>query len=435
MSVSRSWVFTINNPDGDADDPAKWESEKNSDGTPVVKAAVWQREKGAEGTEHYQGWLQLTKPGRLTKVKKLNGRAHWERMRGSSQQAIAYAQKEDSRVAGPWRFGAVDASGQGKRNDLLAVKERLDQGASELDIAEEFFGAWVRHGRAFKQYALLKGNMKRSEHTHATVYFGEPGSGKTWRVSHETDGKAFWLRQPSSGGTVWWDGYNGERDVVLDEFYGWIKYTELLRLIDRTPHIVETKGSAVPFISKRIFITSNKAPFEILKDPLGNVVKVTSPWYPNVNDVSALYRRLTGDLGQCIQMNKPCWRPPEEAAPEPSPELSDDDVEVLATPPPQLDTHIPSAPRARRCKRQYDDLSDSDFREDALRMMDRAREQGRTGSCVRPFNFDSESAHRYYDTGDEEFGDLFADDEEDYFGFNRISTAFPNEDDDDSGLI
>lgn len=92
------------------------------------------------------------------------------------------------------------------------------------------------------------------------VFYGPTGTGKS-RAAHEMAPDAFWLRQASSG-VGWWCGYNGETDVIIDEFYGWLQWSFLLRLLDRYPLVVETKGSSVNFVGRRIIITSNTSPVQ-----------------------------------------------------------------------------------------------------------------------------------------------------------------------------
>lgn len=88
-------------------------------------------------------------------------------------------------------------------------------------------------------------------------------------------------RQAAMG--TWWDGYSGQTVVVIDEFYGWLGYDFLLRLLDRYSFAVETKGGSVSFTSKLVIFTSNKPPSE---------------WYRNVQDLSPLLRRLGGRVFQ-----------------------------------------------------------------------------------------------------------------------------------------
>lgn len=114
----RAWCFTLNNP-GEGDDPKDWK----------VQYVVWQKEEGKDGTPHFQGYVELDKVARLSAMKKINGRAHWEPRGGTQKQAIDYVKKEDTRIDGPWELG--DKKEQGKRSDL----DMACQTASEEGIA------------------------------------------------------------------------------------------------------------------------------------------------------------------------------------------------------------------------------------------------------------------------------------------------------------
>lgn len=63
----------------------------------------------------------------------------------------------------------------------------------------------------------------------------------------------------------WWDGYKGQRNVVMDEFRGGIDISYLLGWFDWYPATVEVKGSTVAVNFNRMWITSNM-PFEKLYD-------------------------------------------------------------------------------------------------------------------------------------------------------------------------
>lgn len=92
----------------------------------LVKYAIYSEEIGEEGTYHLQGYIELTKPVRFTQVKSicpiLEG-AHFERRRGTPEEARAYCMKIDDPtfIAGPYEFGVFQ--GQGTRIDLAALKE------------------------------------------------------------------------------------------------------------------------------------------------------------------------------------------------------------------------------------------------------------------------------------------------------------------------
>lgn len=97
--AKRNWVWTlfVENDEDFAD------FLKEGD---VIKFAVWQLERCPDtGNLHLQGYAELRSPMRLAAFKRALGddRAHVEVRRGSAAQAIAYCEKPESRVRGPWR--------------------------------------------------------------------------------------------------------------------------------------------------------------------------------------------------------------------------------------------------------------------------------------------------------------------------------------------
>jgi len=278
---SQYWVFTLNNPDRD-DGPRTW---------PDVQYCVWQKERGAEGTEHLQGYVVFVKNKQLSWLKKNCGtQVHWEPRKGTHEQARDYCQKEESRVAGPWTTGDEGelSGGQGKRNDLLLLKRKLDEGATEQEIAvaDDTFPIWAKYHRVLQRYKMLKRSNERDWPTYTQVYWGEPGTGKTRRALEEAGPGAYWLPRPEANGMVWWDGYDGHEIVVIDEFYGWIRRDLMQRMCDRYPLLVQTKNGTTPFLAKKIIITSNEHPVA---------------WWHKIG-LGAMQRRLEGTLGNITQV-------------------------------------------------------------------------------------------------------------------------------------
>lgn len=107
------------------------------------------------------------------------------------------------------------------------------------------------------------------------VFWGKTGTGKSRRAWEE----AGWDAYPKIPSTKFWDGYQDQPNIVIDEFTGQIGIEHLLRWFDRYPVTVETKGSACVFRATRIWVTSNIDPRQ---------------WYPNAPEaqVEALMRRL-----------------------------------------------------------------------------------------------------------------------------------------------
>lgn len=221
----------------------------------------------------------------LKQMKGVNAGAHWEPRRGTHQQAIDYCSKIETRIDGPWTFG-IPPVGAGRRTDLIALKEALDEGRTEFEISrnEELFGVWAKHYKAAERYKRLGTTRTRQWPTFTTVLYGPPGVGKTKYVNEKAGPDAFWLMKPGPNQTVFFDGYEGQEDVVIDEFFGWLPRDLMCRMCDRYPLMVQTKGGAVNFYPKRIWITSNKSPEE---------------WWSNIG-LGPMKRRLEGELGKVI---------------------------------------------------------------------------------------------------------------------------------------
>jgi len=75
----------------------------------------------------------------------------------------------------------------------------------------------------------------------------------------------------------WWQNYSGESALILDDYNGYLQYTELLRVLDRYAYQVQIKGGFVWAQWNTVIITSNTDPKE---------------WYTR-GMTPALFRRLT----------------------------------------------------------------------------------------------------------------------------------------------
>ena len=241
-------MFTINNPTVE-EKPLEW---------PKVKYIIYQKEKGEEGTEHYQGYVIFDGAMRLSALKKINARAHWEKRKGTHVQAKAYCSKEETRVEGPWERG--EEPQQGKRSDILDVKAKIDKGVKYTQLVDEHFKTCAKYGKFFREVIRIK-TPPRNFKTQVGVIWGPTGVGKSKFVDDAAKGDIYWKSDEK-----WWDGYEGQTHVCLDDFYGWIKYHDMLRLLDRYPYQVEIKGAHMQFNSKFIWITSNKHPRDWYKD-------------------------------------------------------------------------------------------------------------------------------------------------------------------------
>lgn len=272
-----AFFFTKNNPTGELD-------------FEVIGAvfACYQKEVGSGGTPHFQGILKFKFQKSVARVRTLMPGCHIEIMKGSIEDGIHYCTKPvegceckhckdcPAALSSPIFFGERPV-GQGKRCDLDEVKAMIDSGKSEVEIANSAFGTWCRNYRAFSRYRVLTGHSNRDFQTQCLVYWGPTGTGKSRHAQELGGSSQYWLPPPEANGSVWWDGYDGQETVVIDEFYGWIRRDILQRILDRYPYQVQTKGGAVPFVAKRVIITSNQDP---------------TRWYKKIGLGPALERRM-----------------------------------------------------------------------------------------------------------------------------------------------
>lgn len=276
--ASRNWLFTINNPELQ-DYPEQWNTQH-------LKTILYQIEQGAEGTVHLQGYLEISSPRQLQWLKNLNPKAHWERRLGTRSQAILYCCKEDTRLVSPrvWTQEQdtwVDLSPENLTSSLNSVgitlttnengnssttsrlskiREQLSNASSSIEeVADEEFELWVKYYRAFEKYVTMK-TAPRNHEVEVHVLFGPTGTGKSkWAMDTYPD--AYWKQR-----SKWWDGYFKHETVIIDEYYGWLPFDLLLRLCDRYPLLVESKGGQLQFVARTIVLTTNKSPDEWYRD-------------------------------------------------------------------------------------------------------------------------------------------------------------------------
>lgn len=276
---ARNYVFTINFANGevtllDPDEFPEW-----------LTYCVWQLELGHDNhVEHYQGYLECSGKKSMKQVHAIPGfeRAALMVRRGTSAQAIMYSTKVDTRIDGPWYHG--EPKEQGKRNDLTAVKRAIDEGATDVVLWDDHFSSMTRYHKAFSTYKRVKA-PKRDWITHFLCIIGPSGCGKT-RLAREFFPGAYW-KAPLQ----WWDDYDGQEFVVMDEFQGQYPFRELLRILDSSPLSLGSKGSHVNFVAKWVVFTSNYHPRDWY-DP----VSIKVDW-----DDSPLRRRLL-EFGNILQL-------------------------------------------------------------------------------------------------------------------------------------
>lgn len=241
-----------------------------------IQWIIFQGEKGeATKTYHLQGYFELKQPLILDELKLLHGlqRAHLAVRIKSRRAAIEYCRKKKTRVEGGVSFSNFP-EGQGARTDLQVITTMVRDGRQEDEIWDRFPSQMIMYHRGIRQMLMFYNKKKMRPNPKLRIYVGATRTGKSLAACQEFP-NAYWLSEGTT--RPWYDGYAGERCIIVDEFRSWMKYTELLRLTDRYPFQLQTKGGTVPCIVDTVCMTSNLYPHE---------------WYKGVPDRSALAGRI-----------------------------------------------------------------------------------------------------------------------------------------------
>lgn len=263
------WLWTWNAPDEETG--AKWSAATAEDPPVVMFDAghmvyfVYQVEKApTTGQIHLQGYVALNKRHRFNKVKDLLGddTIHLTRVTTTPDLAAAYCKKPETRVAGPWEWGKAPDK-RGKRSPLEDAIKDIKSGKPMAQVACAHAAVWVHSNRGLKD---LRAQMNKPtvdyKPTHVTVLWGPTRTGKTRSAMGNlcVDGRLPFKMPLSSG--FWFDGYDGEDTLVIDDFYGQVKFSDMLQLLDDHVVQVPVKGGFVWGAWTKVYITSNSHPDE-----------------------------------------------------------------------------------------------------------------------------------------------------------------------------
>jgi len=288
MSKSRNWVFTLNN----------YTPEDVASLASLPCSYVCAGEEVAQtGTPHLQGFMCFK--NERVMPKKLLSRARFDYMKGTQDQAINYC------------FGLSEGK---TPNEVVheygtrpksSTQKGLDEKERWADIRKlALSGDFETLGEKYpKESILYDKNLERAyakrpreletidgEMPHFWFY-GAPGTGKSRDARARFPGA--YIKNPN---TKWWDGYDGEDFVIIDDFdkYQVSQGGDMKRWIDRYPFQAEAKGSQMMIRPKVIIVTSNYHPTEIWEDPV---------------TIEAMKRRMTIELfGESAGPFAPCFK-------------------------------------------------------------------------------------------------------------------------------
>jgi len=266
----RDWVFTLNN----------WTvAEVDRVNAIECKYIVYGKEVGASGTPHLQGFVYFKNPRVFNGVKSLfPERVHLEVCR-HMEKAIDYCKKGEQSHQ-EWEDHGVDGVNFGKNAVVfqkgtppLSQKEKGDMEVERYEDAKRLAMEGQLEDipgdifiRCYKSLTAIKKDYMNKPNDLNDVcgvwIHGKSGIGKSRMARHVWPGLFDKLINK------WWDGYQGEKHVLLDDFdpSHACLFHYLKRWADRYSFTCENKGGGLCIRPSTIIVTSQYRPDEIWLD-------------------------------------------------------------------------------------------------------------------------------------------------------------------------
>ena len=261
---ARNYVFTLNNYTPAEEDLLK---------ALECRFIGWGYETAPEtNTPHLQGLVCFTNPRSFEAVRRIVGRWHVEKVRSTVADAWAYCQKIDNHlIEGAvanvvWSKGEIPMDQKTKGEMNIERYKRAYENARDhsMDLDTIDPDILICHYSAIKH--IRRDNMPKCDILEGPCGLwlqGPSGCGKT---TYTTQKFVDAYLKPIN---KWWDGYNNEPVVVLDDLdkthASWIGYF-LKKWSDKFPFIAEQKGTSVKIRPKRFVVTTQYTIGDIFTD-------------------------------------------------------------------------------------------------------------------------------------------------------------------------
>lgn len=215
----------------------------------LMQYCCYQLEECPESHKHHlQCFVVFRKRVRFSAVKRLFPLAHIEKRMGTRTEAIAYCSKDATRLSAPLTFGTLPEDSVGMKRKI--TEELVSK--TVLQVIDETPNLW----RNYRVLTQIRSSVSspRNFLTCGILLTGPTGCGKSLLALHVSAllGSVYYA-DPT---LKWFDGYDGQEVIVVDEFRG-APISLLLRMLDRYPMLLPIKGAMTQLYAKYIIFTSN----------------------------------------------------------------------------------------------------------------------------------------------------------------------------------
>lgn len=236
-TLKKHWCFTLNN--------------YTEDDVAAIRAipseyTCFGREVGESGTPHLQGYMSFNSRKRLTAVKKLIPRAHWEAAKGNPSQNRTYCSKDGAFE----EQGNIPLTGGEKEQARWTTALNNLKAGNMDDVPADI---------QLRYYSTCK----RILADHRPEPEEAPDVTGVWIYGPAGCGKSRYARDKYPGAyrkdvNKWWDGYTNQGAVIVEDMDPFHKALGRLFKIwcDRYPFPAEFKGGKFDIRPNVIVITS-----------------------------------------------------------------------------------------------------------------------------------------------------------------------------------
>lgn len=261
--------------------------------------------------EHWQGYFELTQRKRFQTVKSYfpNTTVHLEHAGGTAWQNYEYCTKNRPgfrQVEGPdgevmqYQKGefrkprSVERKETGTSN--LEFIDAIKNGMTDSDLLTNFPLQFLKQSRQISNIRLAATNTAITRPIGTILLTGATGTGKTWcarQYAHwHHGGRAYVLTPSNPNQTTWFDNYQGEKLLIIEDFDGGIQYRRLLTILDHHHSNLEVKGAFAIPRWEEVIITSNLTP---------------NQWYTTMTDMENHICQLERRIHHTITMEPGEW--------------------------------------------------------------------------------------------------------------------------------
>jgi hypothetical protein len=160
--------------------------------------------------------------------------------------------------------GGSNKGGEGSGGVEREIIEAIRAGTPRAEIFERFAG-WASRYHAWIDKAMGLYTQKRAWKPYVVWLHGHTGSGKS-RLAAAVCASSTYTKNCDHR---WWDGYSGQRVVVLEELRKQFCFSTLLAWFDRRPVTLEFKGGCTQLAAYVMIVTSSMSHREVWKELRG----------------------------------------------------------------------------------------------------------------------------------------------------------------------